>query len=60
MNLRDIPKEQVKLEIEMLLKLSPCPLDQGQIADKLKLDLRSVAETCTKLVDEKVIKYHER
>jgi len=56
-NLRDIPKEQAKLEIQTLLKLSPCPLDHGEIADKLELGLKLVAETCTELVNKGVIEY---
>lgn len=55
--LRDISKEQAKQEVQKLLITSPKPLDHGEIADELRLDLKLVAQVCTELIREGVIEF---
>jgi hypothetical protein len=55
--LRDISKEQAKREVQKLLTSSPKPLDHGEIADKLRLNLKLVAQVCMELIKEGVIEF---
>jgi hypothetical protein len=55
--LRDIPKEQAKQEVRTLLASSSKPLDHGEIADELSLELRLVAHVCEELIKEGVIEF---
>jgi len=55
--LRDIPGEQAKREVKELLISSPQPLDHGEIADELRLDLKLVAQVCAELIREGVIEF---
>ena len=55
--LRDISKEQAKREVQKLLTSSPKPLDHGEIADKLRLNLKLVAQVSRELIKEGVIEF---
>ena len=55
--LRDISKEQAKREVQTLLTSNPKPLDHGEIADKLRLNLKLVAQVCMELIKEGVIEF---
>ncbi len=57
MVLRNISKEQAKQEVQKLLITSSKPLDHGEIADELRLDLRLVAQVCAELIREGVIEF---
>ena len=55
--LRYISKEQAKQEIKELLASSPQPCDRGEIADKLSLELKLVAQACAELIQEGIIEF---
>jgi len=57
--LRDISKEQARQEIQELLSSSFKPLDYGEIADEMRLDLKLVTQVCTGLIEEGVIEFYE-